>query len=107
MGTVTNKRKVQSVEENVNALREIENGKQNADVWREFGLVISENQTSWKKLKKIINVFKQNGEEIKLFRKPVRSDLDEALLMWFKHQTSDNVPVSCLLLTLIFVSFKF
>ncbi|XP_023721482.1 tigger transposable element-derived protein 4-like [Cryptotermes secundus] len=43
---------------------------------------------------KIINAFKQNGSRIKRLRKPERSDVDEALLKWFKQQRSDNVPVS-------------
>jgi hypothetical protein len=31
---------------------------------------------------------------IKRLLKPERSDVDEALLKWFKQQGSDNVPVS-------------
>jgi transposase-like protein len=45
MATVTNKRKVLSVEEKVKVIREIESGKKKADVCREFGLFNSTVQT--------------------------------------------------------------
>jgi inactivated superfamily I helicase len=48
MATVTNKRKVLSVKENVKVIREIESVKKKADVCREFGLVNSTVQTIWK-----------------------------------------------------------
>jgi hypothetical protein len=75
-------------------IREIENGKKKADMCREFGLVNSTTQTIWKNRTKIISVFEQNGSRIKRLQKPERSDVNEALLKWFKQQRSDNVPVS-------------
>jgi hypothetical protein len=94
MATVTNKRKVLSVEEKVKVITEIESGKKKADVCREFGLVNSTVQTIWKNRGKIVSSFEQNGSGIKRLRKPERNDVDEALLKWFKQQRSENVPVS-------------
>jgi hypothetical protein len=37
------------------------------------------------------------------FRKPEISDVDEALLKWFKQERSNNVPVSGPLLMITFV----
>jgi thymidylate kinase len=36
--------------------------------------------------KKIIDALEQNGSRIERFRKPERSDVNEALLSWFKHR---------------------
>jgi transposase-like protein len=60
-----NKRKALSVEEKVKVIREIENGKKNTDVCREFGLINSTTQTIWKNRTKIISAFEQNGSRIK------------------------------------------
>jgi len=51
-------------------------------------------QTIWNNRTRITSAFEQNGSRIKRFRKPGRSDVDEALLKWFKQQTSGNEPVS-------------
>jgi hypothetical protein len=44
--------------------------------------------------RQIVSAFEQNGSGIKQLRKPEGSDVDEALLKWFKQQRSENVPVS-------------
>ena len=74
---------------------------------REFGLVSSTIQTIWKNGTKIISAFEQNGLRIKRYRKPERSDVDEALLRWFKQQRSDIVPISGPLLVIIFLVLNF
>jgi hypothetical protein len=93
MATVTNKRKILSVEEKVKVIREIESGKRRLmyvgnSVWlippsKRFG-----------KTDRIVSVFERNGSRIERLRKPELSDVDEALLKWFKEQRSENVPVS-------------
>jgi hypothetical protein len=55
----------------------------------------------------MISAFDQNGSRIEGFRIPERSDVDEALLKWFKEERSDNVPVSGLLLVIVFVLHTF
>jgi transposase-like protein len=70
MATVTNKRKVLSVEEKVKVIRKIESGKKKADVCREFGLVHSTVKTIWKNRDKIVSTFGQNGSRIRRLQKP-------------------------------------
>jgi len=74
MATVTNKRKVLSVEGNTKLIRHITNGKWRGEErnWRVSGIwsrkfydpKISKHRT------KIISAFEQNGSRIKRFRKP-------------------------------------
>ena len=77
--------------------------KKKADVCQKFGFVNSRIKKIWKNRTKIIRAFQQNRLRIKQFRKSERSDIDEVLHKWFKQQRSDNVPVSGLLLVIIFV----
>jgi hypothetical protein len=70
--------------------RHVENGKNKADVCREFGLVNSTIQTICKNITKFISAFEQNGSRVKRFRKHERSDVDEELLKWFKQERSDK-----------------
>jgi len=69
----------------------------------EFGFINSTITKIWKNKTKIISALEQKGSRIKQFWKPEQSDVDEALLKWFKKQRNENVPVSGLLLTIIFV----
>ena len=55
----------------------------------------------------IISVLGQNGLRKKRFQKPEQSDINQALLKWFKHERSDSVPVRRHLLMMIFVFPKF
>ena len=76
---------------------------------QEFGLVNYIIQNMWKNGTKIISALERNGSNIKLFREPERSDVDEALLKWFKQGRSDDVPVSgpLPLTTFFFLNFNF
>ena len=56
---------------------------------------------------KISGALEHNRSRIKRFRKPERSDVDEALLKWFQQQRSDRVPVTGLLHMISFVLLKF
>jgi hypothetical protein len=47
-----------------------------------FGLVNSTIQTTWKKATKITSVSEPKRSRIKRFRKPERSEGDEALIKW-------------------------
>jgi len=69
-----------SVEGKVKVIWQTENGRKKADMCREFGVVNSTIQTIWKNRTKLIRVFEQNGSRLMRFRKPERSDIDEALL---------------------------
>jgi hypothetical protein len=72
----------------------IGNGKKKANRCWEFGLVNSMIQTIWKISTKIISAFEHKRSSIKQFLMPEWSDIDEALLKWFKQEISHIVPVS-------------
>jgi len=55
-----------------------------AYVCREFGLINSMIQRICKNITKINSTFERKGSRIKRFRKPERSDVNEALLKWLK-----------------------
>jgi hypothetical protein len=61
MVTVTNTRKVLSVEGKIEVIQHIKNGKKKVDVSRALGPVISTLQTLWKNIPKIISMFEQKG----------------------------------------------
>jgi hypothetical protein len=65
VAAVTNRMKVLSVEGKVKVIRQIENGKKEADVYREFSLVNSTIQTIRRNRTIVINAFEQNGSRIK------------------------------------------
>ena len=69
----------------------------------EFGFINSTIKKIWENKTKIIRASEQKGSRIKQFWKPEQSDVDEALLKWFKKQRSENAPVSGLLLVVVFV----
>lgn len=71
-----------SVEGKVKVIWQTENGRKRADLYREFVVVNSVIQKIWKNRTKIIRAFEQNGSRLMRFRKPERSDVDEALLKW-------------------------
>jgi hypothetical protein len=60
-----------------------------SDVCWKFGVVNFTIQTLWKNKTEIIGAFEQVGSRIKRFRKPERSDVDEALLKWLQQQRGD------------------
>ena len=92
MATVTNKRKVLSVEGKVKAIRQIENWKNKSDFCRKFGLVNSTVETIWKNRPKLLVRLNRRGSRIKRYRRPERSDVDEALLKWFNPLAYTDVP---------------
>jgi transposase-like protein len=59
MAEVAKKRKVLSMEDKVNMIKQIESGKKKADVYREFGLVNSTIQTIWRNRDKIVSAFEK------------------------------------------------
>jgi len=71
MATVTNKRKVLTVEGKVKVILE-------------FGLVNFTIQIICEYRNIIISVFERNGSRTERFRKPERSDFDKTPLEWFK-----------------------
>jgi len=107
MAIITNKRKILSVERKVKVIRQIVNGKNEASLCREFGFITSTIQMIWTNRTKIISVFEQNESRSKRFHDPTRSDVDEALLKWFKQERNDKVLVRGPLLTITLFLTKF
>jgi len=91
MAAVTNNWKVLSVKGKVEVIRQIENGKRKTAWCREFCVVNSMIQMMCKTRTKIVGVFEQKGSRIKGYRKPERSDVDDALLKMLQWKRSDNV----------------
>ena len=88
-------------------MREIESVKKKADMCQEFCLTNSMIQVIWKNRTKIIRVFVWDRSRIKQFHNPERSDIDEALLKWFKQDRSDSAPMRGPLLLISFALPKF
>ena len=84
VATVTSKRKVLSVEGEVNVWKT--NIKCKEEDWRvgDFCLMNSTILTICKNGTKITGAFERNGPRIRRIRKTERSDVDEALLNWFQ-----------------------
>jgi hypothetical protein len=64
MAEVAKKRKMLSVEDKFNVIKQIESGKKKADVCREFGVVNSTIQTIWKNGDKIVRAFEKMGRKL-------------------------------------------
>jgi len=67
MATVTNKRKVLSVEGKDKVTRQVENGEKKADACGEYGLVNFAIQTIWRNRTKVTSAFERKGSRIKRF----------------------------------------
>jgi hypothetical protein len=93
MTTVTNKRKVLSVEEKVKVIRETQSGKKRLTCVGNLVWLIPPSKR-FGKTDKIVSAFEQNGSRSKRLRMPECSDVDEALLKWFQQQRSENISVS-------------
>jgi hypothetical protein len=105
MATVTNKREVLRAKGKVKVIWATENRKKRRNLTcGKFGFVNRTIQKIWKNIFKIISAFQQDGLKLKRFRKPGRSDVDEALHKWLKQQKSGNVTV---MITLVPPKFYF
>lgn len=88
------KRKMFSVSEKVCLIRDLESGSTNSAVSRKYGLSTSTVSTIWKNREIILAAFENNQSNCKKLKKCDKSDLDEALLTWFKIQRSGGLPMS-------------
>lgn len=88
------KRKVIDLSDKIKIITELEKKRSKADVCREFGLANSTVCTIWKDRQKIIDAFQHGSSRAKKIRKPIRQDLDEALLKWFTQQRTANTPIN-------------
>jgi hypothetical protein len=64
MAEVAIRRKVLSVEDEVNVIKQIESGKKKADMCWKFGLVNSTIQTIWKNRDKIVSAYEKTDHKL-------------------------------------------
>lgn len=88
------KRKIFSVSEKVRLIWDLENGSTKSAVSRKYALSTSTVATIWKNREIILAAFENNQSNCKKLKKCDKSDLDEALLIWFKIQRSNGLPMS-------------
>ncbi|XP_061379926.1 tigger transposable element-derived protein 4-like [Danaus plexippus] len=87
-------RRTFTVKEKVEIISKWKNGANNADLCKEYKVSHSTISTMWKNRDKILECFVSKSLKIKKNRKPTHRDVEKALLVWFKAQRSQNVPVS-------------
>ena len=83
------KRKAYSIDFKLKLLAEVDKGRKKQDICREFGLPKSSLSTILKDRSKL-----DLAPTRKRARSSKRSDVDEAVLIWFKQALSSGVPVS-------------
>lgn len=83
-----------TVKEKAKIISKLKNGEKNADLCKEYKVSHSTISTMWKNRDKILECFETKSLKIKKNRKPAHQDVENALLMWFKAQRSQNVSVS-------------
>lgn len=87
-------RRTFTVKEKAEIISKLKNGANNADLCKEYKVSHSTISTMWKNRDKILECFESKSLKIKKNRKPTHQDVEKALLVWFKAQRSQNVPVS-------------
>lgn len=88
------KRKVLTLDDKVAIIKAVQKGVKKANVCREFGLVNSTVCTIIKNKDKIMQNFLNGKGHVKKIRFCEKTDIDSALLAWFKQCRSANVPIN-------------
>lgn len=88
------KRKVFSIEEKYHVIWRLQNGETNSEIAKECGVSHSTISTIWKNRDKIKVLFENNSLKLKRSRTSEHKVMEDALLIWFKHQRANNVPIS-------------
>ncbi|XP_057339399.1 tigger transposable element-derived protein 4-like [Microplitis mediator] len=88
------KRKVFDIEEKAHIIWRLESGETNNGIAKEYAVSHSTISTIWKDKERIKKTFEENNLKIKRARTTEHNDIDQALLKWFKHQRSNNIPIS-------------
>lgn len=84
-------RRVLTIKEKQIIITELEKGRSNTEICHEFNLsksTVSSIKINKEKFKRTLNL---NASKV---RKPIRTDVDVALLEWFSFQRSENMPIS-------------
>lgn len=91
---MSNKRKHFTLEQKIKIVNEVNEGAQKSEVCRKYGLALSTLSTFLKSKDSLIAAFESSCTKRKRLRTTDKTDLDKALLDWFKLQRSLNVPIS-------------
>ncbi|CAG4994649.1 unnamed protein product [Parnassius apollo] len=83
-----------TVKEKVDIISRLQNGENHVNLCKQFGVSHSTISTMWKNRAKIMECFESKSLKIKKNRNPTHQDIENTLLVWFKAQKSQNVPIS-------------
>ena len=90
----TNKRKNISIQEKVDIIHELERGDTNSQVCKKYSLSKSTVSTFWKNKDSILSALETNAPNSKKIKTCQKSDVDQALLLWFKVQRDAGYPIN-------------
>ncbi|XP_056641291.1 tigger transposable element-derived protein 4-like [Diorhabda sublineata] len=88
------KRKSLTIEEKANIIWRLQEGESNTMLSKEFGVSHSTISTVWANKEKIRRCFEEESFLVKKVRRTQHTDLDKALLQWFKQHREKNVPIN-------------
>ncbi|CAF4856881.1 unnamed protein product [Pieris macdunnoughi] len=88
------KRKQITIEEKSRIISKLESGIPNKNLAVEYGVSHSTISTIWKEREKIQTLFENNLLKMKRARTTKHTKIDEALLKWFKYQSTNNLPIN-------------
>lgn len=86
------KRKSLSIEQKIRIITEKENGATHTDLARKYHIPSSTLSTIWKEREKIKTFFANNLSKLKRARTTQYTEIDKALLTWYKSQKANNIP---------------
>lgn len=91
---IKQKRKQFDIKEKSRIISRLESGEKNIDLAKEYGVPHSTISSMWKKRDTIKALFDSNLLKMKRARRTKHTNIEEALLKWYKYQRANNVPVN-------------
>lgn len=88
------KRKAFNIEEKTRIIWRLQNGESNSEIAKECGVSHSTISTIWNNRDKIKALFENNYLKIKRSRTSEHKAIEGILLIWYKHQKANNIPIS-------------
>ncbi|XP_052746342.1 tigger transposable element-derived protein 4-like [Bicyclus anynana] len=88
------KRKPISIEEKSRIISKIESGVPNKDLVKEYGVRHSTISSIWKARDKIKTLYDKNCLKMKRSRTTKHAKIEDAVLKWYRHQRTNNVPIN-------------
>lgn len=91
---MADRRKSITVKEKIEIIKSIESGIGKAEIARQKNMAKTTVSTIWSNREKIKKANESLSYKSKKIRKPVRQDIDQALLRWFETRRSENIAIS-------------